>query len=276
MADLDDPRGDEAQHPGHSEPDAGPLELTAFVVGQTAPHPWIAAPATRAWMDATPDQFANRCLPLLIANQAGWLLLNPSRVLLRWDGTRARGGLVVESDDPACVVSSHFGQGIATWSMPYLFRTPPQWDLLVRGPANCPKDGVYALDGIVETDWTVSTFTMNWQLTRPGLDVVFEEDEPYAMLVPQRRGDVERFQPRLRSAEEDRVVKAEHEEWADSRLAFNAELKHREPGELGPGWQRDYFRGRSDQARKAGHRTKLRIHEPEWVHDAPTSPPEPG
>lgn len=63
-------------------------------------------------------------------------------------------------------VSSVFGSGIMTWGVPYLFRTPPGWNLLARGPANWPKDAVAPLDGLVETDWAVATFTMNWKFTR--------------------------------------------------------------------------------------------------------------
>ena len=49
--------------------------------------------------------------------------------------------------------ASHFGDGILTWHLPILFRTPPGYNLLVRGPANYPKDAVSPLEGIVETDW---------------------------------------------------------------------------------------------------------------------------
>jgi hypothetical protein len=38
---------------------------------------------------------------------------------------------------------SHFGSGILTWNVPYLFRTPPGYNLLVRGPANWPKDAAF-------------------------------------------------------------------------------------------------------------------------------------
>jgi Family of unknown function (DUF6065) len=38
---------------------------------------------------------------------------------------------------------SHFGDGIRTWHLPMLFRTPPGYKLLVRGPANYPKEAVY-------------------------------------------------------------------------------------------------------------------------------------
>jgi len=36
------------------------------------------------------------------------------------------------------------------------------------GPPNWPKDGVYPLSGLVETDWLPFPFTMNWQMTRAG------------------------------------------------------------------------------------------------------------
>ena len=221
------------------QPDGGPLELVAYRVNPGVDHDLIAAPVARAWMDATPLRFANRCLPLLIANQAGWLLMNPETVTLTWDGTRDVAGVsvVYEHQEPVGVprgVISHFGQGIVTWHVPYLFRTPPGWNLLARGPSNCPKDGIYALDGVVETDWSTATFTMNWQLTRPGLEVRFEAGEPYAMLVPQRRGELESFLPSIRplqSADKDRV---RHEQWATSRLDFNDRLARGEQRE-GPG-----------------------------------------
>ena len=39
---------------------------------------------------------------------------------------------------------------------------------MVQGPINRPKDGIAALPGIIETDWSPYSFTMNWMFTRPG------------------------------------------------------------------------------------------------------------
>ena len=36
----------------------------------------VPAPRARDWMQATRDHVANRCLPLLVANQAGWFAFN--------------------------------------------------------------------------------------------------------------------------------------------------------------------------------------------------------
>ncbi len=240
----------------------GTLELAAFRIHEGLDHALVAGPIGRVWMDATPGRFANRCLPMLIANQSGWLLLNPSPVLLTWDGSRAVSGVTVRAlSDGASPAVSHFGQGIVTWHVPYLFRTPPGWNLLVRGPSNCPKDGIYALEGVVETDWAPETFTMNWQLTRPGLEVRFEEGEPYAMLVPQRRGDLEDFNPVLRRLSEAGDAAAEHRVWAASRQAFNQQVAARQVSE-GPGWQREYFQGRRlGGERVAQHQRRLRLRE---------------
>ena len=46
------------------------------------------------------------------------------------------------------------------------FQDTRGWNLMVRGPTNSSKDGIVALDGIIETDWAHSTFTMNWRFTR--------------------------------------------------------------------------------------------------------------
>ena len=118
---------------------------------------------------------------------------------------------------------SHFGSGSLTFHIPYLFRTPPGWNLLARGPSNWPRDGVIALEGLVETDWAVATFTMNWKLTAIDRPVTFEAGEPFCMLVPQRRGDLERFAPRVDDFAADPEIshgfaawrRAERSSWAD-------------------------------------------------------------
>jgi hypothetical protein len=38
---------------------------------------------------------------------------------------------------------------------------------------------------------------MNWQMTEPGFPVVFEAGEPYCLLMPVRRGSLERFAPAI-------------------------------------------------------------------------------
>ena len=67
------------------------------------------------------------------------------RVHRYMDGSGNRRGLMIvpdKRDASQLLPASHFGSGILTWHLPLLFRTPPGYDLLVRGPANHPKDAM--------------------------------------------------------------------------------------------------------------------------------------
>jgi hypothetical protein len=165
------------------------------------------------------------------------------------------------SGDGPCPAISHFGHGIVTWHVPYLFRTPPGYNLLVRGPANWPKDGIAALEGIVEADWSDATFTMNWQMTRRRHAVTFESNEPIAMLLPQRRGEIEDFHPELRDLASDPNAQEGYEVWAEDRAWFNDLLRRPGSAEQRRGWQKHYFQGvRPDgEEGAAGHQTKLAL-----------------
>src|SRR5262245_40135699 len=108
------------------------IGVTAASIVTLAP-----APARRAWLDRTPERFANRCLPLMIANQAGWLVSLTEPVEVEWTGSDAIDGVDVFGSALAKEnVASHFGCGIVTFKLPYLFRTESGYNLLVRGPAN--------------------------------------------------------------------------------------------------------------------------------------------
>jgi hypothetical protein len=215
-------------------------------------------------MIATRDRFAQRCLPLLTANQAGWFVLNSHRLVALWTGGDSRDGLRIEyrSGTPPYPAVSHFGYGILTWTLPYLFRTSPGYNLLVRGPSNSPKEGVTALDGLVETDWSPATFTMNWKLTRVGFPISFEESEPICMLVPQKRGELERFEPRLLDLADDPALSASHANWVASRSEFLQELPIEGSPARQHAWQKDYFRGQTVAGERApAHQTRLDLHE---------------
>lgn len=222
--------------------DSESQRITAFA---TSPQRLRLVPAgpNRRWMQQTQEHFANRCLPLRIANQIGWFILNDIDVTAIWDGTDSPAGLQITT--PAGTnsdhINSHFGYGILTWNIPYLFRTPPGYNLYVRGPTNMPKDGACPLDGVVETDWAVATFTMNWKLTCVDVPVSFKVDEPIAMIMPVRRGEVETFEIAVRNIDLDPDLNREYKAWSNSRdnflEAYNSSKKNRMV------WEKDYFFG---------------------------------
>ena len=202
----------------------------------------VPAPADRVWITATDQHFVRRCLPLTAANQGGWWVLNPTPFQVTWMGHNSADGVVIESPGPTPPMAmSHFGYGIVTFSIPYLFRTPRGYDLLVRGPANLPKDGIHPLEGIIETDWAAATFTMNWKITRPFDPINFVVDEPVCMILPQRRGELEEFEPEILPLDDDSELAVRHQTWSASRRDFLENLPQAAQGAAA--WQKHYFRG---------------------------------
>ena len=129
------------------------MKLTAYPSHPESPA-IRPAPARREWMTRTRVSFAYRCLPLNIANAHGWELLCPAAFEAVWNGKKGVRGVVVTSEAPADQLPlSHFGYGILTFNVRMLFRTEPGINLWVAGPVNRPKDGIYALTGVVESDW---------------------------------------------------------------------------------------------------------------------------
>lgn len=210
-------------------------------------------------MDSTGNRFAYRCLPLNIANQNGWLLLNRTEFEAYWYGGKTKSDIDVRFFDRTDNhVASHFGDGVLTFFIPYIFRTPPGINLWVKGPTNFIRDGIQALEGVVETDWSPATFTMNWHFTRPFEWIRFKKDDPICMIVPIPRGLTESFQPLKIPIQTNPELKAHYEKWDTERRNFLIGLDRQVPEVVARGWQKEYFQGKAPGGGKAGqHQTKL-------------------
>ncbi|MFE0045992.1 DUF6065 family protein [Streptomyces albireticuli] len=242
----------------HHEPEPA---MVAYRLPDTPDMPLVVASDRRDWLDRPTLRHAYACLPLRLANQNGWWVLNDSTFTVRWNGGDAMEDLSVRysGEGTAGSAVSHFGHGILTFHVPYLIRTSPGWNLLVRGPANAPKDGACPLEGLVETDWAVATFTMNWKITRPGADITFEAGEPVLTLVPQRRGDLERVRPRR--APLARMPDADdYRAWRRSRGDLLDAAAAGDPSAAST-LQRHYLRGTHPAAARSfpGHQRVLRL-----------------
>lgn len=224
--------------------------LIGFITRDNPPQ-ITPAPIARAWMSKmseTRKGWPNRCLPMRVANQSGWVVLNQCAFTATWFGEENGVDVLIQPDKRGSeqfLPLSHFGYGTLTWNLPLLFRTPPGYNLLVRGPANYPKDGVCPLEGIVETDWTSASFSMSWKLTRKHTPVRFEVDEPICMIVPQRRAELEEFVPELRRIDSDEDLQRAHQTFLRSRdAAKQMEQATRVAAGEPVDWQSDYTRGR--------------------------------
>ena len=236
------------------------LRITAYDVVE---QPMELRPAERKrdWIEALPERFAYRCLPLAIANQMGWEILNRTPFTAQWNGKPGLDAIKIRFDgEPDPLVGSHFGHGVLTFSLGYLFRTSKSHNLWVKGPANAPKDGIAALEGVIETDWAPFTFTMNWQFTRKRQKVRFEADEPIACVVPYPRHYLRKFDAQQKSLSAEPRLYDQYVKWREDRLAFNEALKQTGSEAQKEGWQRTYMKGQDQDGKTfAGHETKLAV-----------------
>jgi hypothetical protein len=238
---------------------ADDLTITAYQINFRTGMTILPTPLEREWMNATYQEFAYRCLPVNLANQNGWWITNPATFEIFWYGGDAKNDVEIRFQGTAHqYVSSHFGSGILTFLIPYLFRTPEGINLWVKGPTNRPKDGIAPLEGLVETDWSTATFTMNWKITRQNEWIRFDAGEPFCQIVPVPRGLVERFVPRLTMIDNDPQLHASYRHWEASRRGFEAAWMAGDPEARRQSWQKDYVLGKTTEGAVApSHQMKL-------------------
>jgi Family of unknown function (DUF6065) len=161
----------------------------------------------------------------------------------------------------ACAVLQIQGHGTLTFHVAGLFRTPTGWNLWVGGSPNAAKDGIAPLGGVVETDWSPYTFTMNWQFTRPHHWVRFEEDEPFCHIFPVQRQAVEAVTPTFRSIDDEPSLKAQFDAWSASRNAFHRRMHDNPPSRPADKWQKLYYRGVDPRGATVidDHQSKLNV-----------------
>ena len=236
---------------------AKPRTLIAYVIGDHHVH-IRPAKVEREWMESATQWHPYRCLPLNIANTYGWEILCTSGFEAIWNGQPSIDAISIAPDDitmsPAI---SHFGHGVLTFRVSCLFRTDPGIDLVVQGPINRPKDAIAPLTGLIETDWSPYSFTMNWLFTRAGARVRFEREEPFCHIFPVRRGDLENIEPEFRPLAENPELERQHKMWRANREHYNR-LPASEA--LLVKWDQHYYRGLDPEGRRGvvGHRTRSR------------------
>ncbi len=243
--------------------------LDAYMIHDAAPD-FIPGRPRREWMDVFTDRQPYRCLPLTMANSTGWELTCPFAIDIEWNGGPKIEDIQITSPESGAhipgLAQSHFCEGIVTFHTGYIFRTPPGWAVWCGGPPNWPKDGIYPLSGLVETDWLPFPFTMNWQMTRKG-KVSFEKDEPFCFVTLSEHRRLESVQPKIKSLKQDKALSADYKAWNESRSDFILRLKAGETAAVSDGWQRHYMKGEkpSGASAQAEHNTKRRLKKPKDI-----------
>jgi hypothetical protein len=259
-------------------PAAAPVPLMVVKLHALTESPPEVRPARakRQWMDDFPDRHAYRCLPLSIANAFGWEVLCPIPLEIHWNG-----GPTVEDIEIIGLKQlphgapvehfcrSNFSRGIVTFHLDYVIETEPGWGLLATGPFNDPKPTATPLAGIMESDWLPYPFTMNWQLTHPGI-TRFEEGEPFCFFLPVPKNVLPETELQIHRLSDNPAFEARHNQFRDARDDFMGRIRAGDEEAIKEAWQRHYFVGRyPDGALAPEHLNKLRLNEPVDVRDPP-------
>jgi len=234
------------------------MKLTCYRTGNE-PVTIRPAPAGREWMDKSPHRYAYRCLPLTIANAHGWEILNAAEFTAVWDGSEGIDAIKMRIANPALhMARSHFGSGILTFHIDAVFRTPPRVNLWVMGSPNLVKDAIQPLAGVIETDWSPYSFTMNWKFTRQDTPVTFAAGEPICFVFPTERNYPARFEPETAPIAADPDLERAYRTWRRSRDEFLGKLRARPEADAAP-WQKAYMRGLTPDGEEgvADHATRL-------------------
>mgnify|MGYP006277545559 CR=1 FL=1 len=225
--------------------------------------PIESADYKREWMDNYSNSFAYRCLPLKIANECGWLIRSPINFSLEYlNDDSSLGSVKVDIEDGdgknqiyKSYITSHFGRGVVTFSIPQIFRTPKPYCVWVRGYPNYYKENVSFLEGIVETYWLHSTYTYNIRLVEKNKVVHFQKGEPIMFFTLVNLSEINNSRVIYDSITNQPELQQAYQAWSDSRNYFNK--SQRKPQD----WQKDYFKGiKHDDTSEESHLTVIRTH----------------
>lgn len=172
--------------------------------------PIVQSPVDREWMDNTSRGYAYRCLPMTFASQHGWAVLAPHDVQAIWEGGDNADNMTIicgrYTDTGQVFADNGTGNGILTFHVNAVPRTPPGWNMWVMPAPNLVIPGASPLSAIIETDWSPSSPTMNWKLTDPGRLVTFKKGDPVFFFIPIPKTMIDDFSMEHYGIEEDPQV----------------------------------------------------------------------
>ena len=210
-------------------------------------------------MDNAHQRHPYRCLPLVIANQCGL----GAALARRRSGRTGTAGPAKEDVEvrfdgpPDNRIVSHFGSGVITFTVPFLFRTPPGINLWVKGPAQLDqgrrpaarRGGRDRLARVHVHDELEDDPGVRVGAVREGRAVL------HAGAGAARAGREPRAAARCRSTANPEL-QAQYQTWEESRNGFLTGLTTRDPEAVKQGWQKDYFQGKTPDGKDVRRRTR--------------------
>lgn len=157
-----------------------------------------------------------------IASQIGWEVISPCDFTVVWNGETKSHSIKItqHNGDTPLRADNNTGHGILNIPFGYIFKTPENVSIWVKGPVNAPKEGASALEGIVETYWLPFSFSINWKITRVNCPIRFYKGEALAQIFPIRIGDYEEVEPVMDELVNNPELAKQYELWSKHRHEF--------------------------------------------------------
>lgn len=187
------------------------------------------AQASREWMNNEYIKYIYNCQPVVASNQIGWFILQSHEIEVEWNGGPRPEDLKIfkNNQDPySDTTASHFGSGILSIAFPLLFKTSPGWGLLVGGPSNLFIDGIYPLEGLVETNWSPYPFTMNYKITRRNHRIKIPKYHPICRILPIPLNLNEHINLKYQNINSDKELNDHFIQWSSQRRKINEDRKN--------------------------------------------------
>ena len=152
-------------------------------------------PATEAQKCDITNQALAGELAMGVANRQGLQLCCLQAFEATWNGGPGTDDIEIrledaDPDQPA-FVQSQLGEGLLSFYPGYQFKTADDYLLWVRGPTNAPRDGIAALESLVDCSILPGAVVVQWQFTRPHHTIRFKAGEAFATLLPYAKTSLE-------------------------------------------------------------------------------------
>jgi hypothetical protein len=156
-----------------------------------------------------------------IAAQIGWEVISPCDFTAVWNGKKESHQIkIVQHGGQKLIADNATGNGILNIPLGYVFNTPENIAMWIKGPPNTPKIGASPLEGVVETYWFPFSFSLNWKLDRPNFPIKFHKGESLAQIFPINLDLYEDIDPEMHDIKDNPELDAEYKAWAAHRDAF--------------------------------------------------------
>jgi len=145
-----------------------------------------------------------KCLPLSIANMQGLVFSSPFSFEVFWNGNKNPEDISIKVYNDSEIlnfekmnhvnISSHFGHGIFTFTLPIMLKTPPNVNLMTIAPPNYPLPAISPMSGVIETDNLSFTFTLNFKIDFSNTLIKIEKNYPLMGIIPIPRHYCDSFE----------------------------------------------------------------------------------